>query len=88
MTASAPAPATAATKRAASGSSSEKISVLRVTYPLDVVAVEVVEDLWQLVEAEVGGAMAGVEVAEAEVDSVGAVGDGGAQALPVARRGQ
>ena len=50
----------------------------------NVVGVEIGDDLGELVEGEIGGAMAGVEVAEAEVDRVGAVGDGGAHGVPVA----
>src|SRR5205823_5830054 len=40
------------------------------------------------VAAEVGGAMAGVKLRQAEVDRVGPVGDGGPQAVPVAGGGQ
>ena len=54
----------------------------------DVAAVQIVEDLGQLFQREIGGAMAGVEVRQAEIDRVGPVGDRGAQRLPVAGGGQ
>ena len=50
----------------------------------DVVGVEVIHDPGKFFEREVGGAVAGVELIEAEVDGIGAVGDGGAHGIPVA----
>ena len=50
----------------------------------DVVGVEIVDDLGEFFEREVGGAVAGVELVEAEVDGVCAVGDRGAHRIPVA----
>ena len=54
----------------------------------DVMAVEVVDDLRQLVGGEVGGAVAGVEGGQAEVDRVGPVGHRRPHRLPVAGGGE
>ena len=42
----------------------------------------------ELVEGEIGGAQAGVEVARAEVDGVGALAEGGVEGLGIARGGK
>ncbi len=50
----------------------------------DIVGMEVLHDAGKFRDGEIGGAVAGVEIAEAEVDGVSAVGDGGAHGFPVA----
>jgi hypothetical protein len=53
----------------------------------DVVAVEVLHDLRQFRECEIGGAVAGVELVEAEIDGISAIGDGGAHGVPISGGG-
>ena len=88
MTASTPHSAHCLTNSATAGSSSEKMSVLRVTNPFDVASVQEPHDGRQFGGIEVGSPGAGVEVRQPEVDRISAVGDRGAQRFPVSGRGQ
>ena len=72
----------------AAGSSSEKISVLNVTYPLTLWPCRYSMTSGSSSTRKFVGAVAGVEVVEAEVDGVRAVGDGGAHRVPVAGGGE
>ena len=88
MTASTPASAMAARYSTAAGSSSEKIRVLKVRIAADVVGVQVIHDVGEFGEREVGGPVAGVELVEAEIDGIGAVGHGGAEGVPISGGGE
>jgi hypothetical protein len=50
----------------------------------NVVAVEIRDGFGKLFEGEISSAVAGVEVAESEVDGISAVGDGGAHRIKIA----
>lgn len=54
----------------------------------DVVFVEVAYDFREIFGFEVGGAVAGVEVGEAEIDGIGPVDDGGDEGFPIAGGGE
>ncbi len=54
----------------------------------NVVAVKVIDDFRQLFNREIRGAMTGVEVAQAEIDGIGPVDDGGAHRIPIAGGGE
>ena len=85
MKASGPAATIFSRVRWASSSSLEKTSVLNVTNPFTPRRWRKREEVGELFKGEVGGAGPGVPLLDAEVDRVGAVLDGRADAVHVAR---
>ena len=54
----------------------------------DIVFMEILHQRLYLIISEIVGALPGVELLEAEIDSVSAVGNGGASAIPVTGRSE